>query len=320
MRCGSPLCTGAVIAIVALVAAPVQAAPETTKKTAVKLIREGDRLFKKGDFAGALARYQDAYAAFPSPKIFYAMAKAEEKLGRAADAAAHYDAFLAQAGADVHEELRDDAQASLAELEKTLAIVRFDVQPAGVTVRVDGTEVGVSPIALTWRVAPGAHELTYDKDGYRAARRQVDLAAGEKAHERVTLQPEAPAPVPIARVATRPAPAAIAPAATPGRTVLWTGVGVTSALAVGWLVTGALAVDAHGKMMDEGRTGEERADLRDRGRTLALTSDALLVGALAAGGFTIWWYTRHPSGDERHARIVPYAAPGAGGLAVVGGF
>src|SRR5688500_5835127 len=117
MRCVSPWVSCAVVAaVVCSTPASADAAEKDPRKVAIKLVGQGDRLFKKGDYAGALARYQEAFQIFPSPKIFYAMAKAEEKLGRTTDAIAHFEQFLAEAGDDVNEDLRVDAQVSIQEL------------------------------------------------------------------------------------------------------------------------------------------------------------------------------------------------------------
>jgi tetratricopeptide (TPR) repeat protein len=305
------------VTVVAGGASVAHAAEKDPRKAAIKLVGQGDRLFKKGDFAGALAKYQEAYQIFPSPKIFYAMARAETELGRTLDALAHFEQFIDEAGDDVNEDLRVDAQVSVQELEKTLAVVRFDVRPDGVTVAVDGAEVGVSPVEKPVRLPPGEHVYHFEKSGWVSIDKQARLAAGDKLDEQVTLREDRPAPV-------AEEPAVLPPAAAGrrgnDRVIFWSGVGVTSALAAGWALTGLAALRNHDEYADAQLGLDERAAARDRGKAWALTSDLLLVGTLAAATFTTWWYldTDSDDGGERAARLVPYVAPSGGGLAVTG--
>jgi len=325
MRRASPAIVCVVTSMVSAMASPVLAAEKDPKKEAIKLIGLGDKAFKKGDYAGALARYQAAYQVFPSPKIFYAMAKAEEQLARPLDAIAHFEQFLTEAGNDVNEDLRVDAQVSVQELDKTIAVLTLAVEPDSVTITVDDVEIGVSPLDRPVRLMPGAHKLGFVKNGFRPIERTVELAVGERPVEKITLAPDrAPEPAIIERAPV----AARAPDGQGSSAVLWTGVGVTSALTVGWLVTGALAISDHGHYGDVTRDPDDRASARDRGKTLALTSDILLVGALAAGSFTTWYYLKvyalAPAPSDREAAmdrvIVPYVAPSGAGVAFMGSF
>ncbi len=348
MRIAASVVTCVVVASVVCGAVGSAAAEKDPKKRAVKLIDQGDKLFQKKDYEGALAKYQQAYQIFPSPKIYYAMAKAEEKLNRPLEAVAHYEQFVAEVVEDVNEDLRIDAQVSVQELDKTVAVVTFAVQPEGATITIDDVELGTSPYGKPVRLLPGPHKYTFAKEGFVPIEKTVELAAGDKPAETVTLAANLPAePEPE----IMPPPAPVRPAGKPAyeKTVLWTGVGVTGALALGWLVTGALAVSDHGDFSDTGLGGDDRASARDSGKTMALTSDLLLVSALAAGGFTAYWYFKVyrtpeqpvaappvreqgappvPGGDDdgdappgmSGAVFLPYVAPGAAGVAIMGTF
>lgn len=305
--------------VVASGSAVARAADKDPRKAAIKLVGQGDRLFKKGDYAGALAKYQEAYQIFPSPKIFYAMAKAETQLGRTLDALAHFEQFIDEAGDEVNEDLRVDAQVSVQELEKTLAVVRFDVRPEGVTVAVDGTEVGVSPVDKPVRLAPGEHVYHFEKSGWKSVDKRARLAAGDRLDEQITLREDRPVPV------AGEEPPVVAPAARGhghDRVIFWAGVGATTALAAGWALTGLAALRNHDEYADTQLSLDERAGARDRGKAWALTSDLLLVGTLAAATFTTWWWLDSDSdaeeGGAAASRVVPYVDGSGGGLAVTG--
>jgi hypothetical protein len=131
--------------------------------------------------------------------------------------------------------------------------------------------------------------------------------------------------------------------------MLYVGIGTTVACGLGWAITGSLALSAHDTFADPMQPGSDRALARDNGKTLALTSDLLLVGAVVSGGFTAYWYYKVyskpeaapaerrddggappvPGGDDEEdmppglgdeAMVVPYASPDGAGVAVMGTF
>jgi hypothetical protein len=318
------------------------------EKERSKLVGEGDKLFKKGDLAGALAKYQQAYELLPTPLLYYPMAKAEEQLNRPLDAIDHYEKFLAE-GAELikNEDLKVDAQVSIQELEKKLAVVTFDVEPDGVTITIDDAEAGTSPLGKPVRLMPGTHKVVYAKDGYISQQASLDLVAGDRPNEKVVLEPVKQ--VKIEPVKPKAAPHVGPPAAHRGVGWLYTGLVLTGACGLGWAITGSIALDDHDTYTDTTKTAAERADARTSGRNMAHLSDALLGGAVLAGGFTIYWYyavyskparvekahppTRDdgapppPGGDDEDeppglegAMLLPWVDGQGGGVAVMGSF
>src|SRR5690349_10522061 len=113
----SALALSVVVALVVAAAAPAARA-EDPKRAAAKLLDQGDRLFRKGKYEEALSRYQKAFEAFPSAKIYYPMAQAEENLERWVDALMHYELLVSEEGEPIPDSLRDDAKARIAIVEK----------------------------------------------------------------------------------------------------------------------------------------------------------------------------------------------------------
>src|SRR5262245_26914640 len=137
---------------VAVVAVTARADAADPKKEAKKLIGEGDKAFKNGDYETALAKYQKAYEVFPSPKIFFPMAQAEEKLGRDLEALAHYEQLLNDAGDELSEAVKQEAQAHIKDIEGRIVVVTFDVYPRGSTISIDDVEIGTAPIEQPTRL------------------------------------------------------------------------------------------------------------------------------------------------------------------------
>jgi tetratricopeptide (TPR) repeat protein len=73
------------------------AASDATREAARRKLVEGVDAMKRGDYEAALARFEQAYALVPSPKIHYDFGMAYVGLGRPAEALAAFERFLAEA-------------------------------------------------------------------------------------------------------------------------------------------------------------------------------------------------------------------------------
>src|SRR6185295_16968517 len=71
--------------------APVAAAPA---KPPAELVQSGEKKFKAGDYAGALADFEAANAAQPSPDKARYIGQCHDNLGHLQDAAAAYQTYL----------------------------------------------------------------------------------------------------------------------------------------------------------------------------------------------------------------------------------
>ena len=119
------LAAGAMLLLSMTVAAGATAAPGEARRSPTareraaarsRLMLGADRL-KAGDYAEALVQFQQAYELVPSPKIHYNFGLAYMGLGRNAQAAEAFDAFLAEAS-DATTETAGQAHRYRAELAK----------------------------------------------------------------------------------------------------------------------------------------------------------------------------------------------------------
>src|SRR5215510_13794752 len=96
----------------------LSAAPDegSRKEAAAELIDEGNALFEKNEFKAALARFEAAYATYPSPKIFLNLANTHVALGELVEGAENYQKFIDQSGLDASSGLMDHARQALAEI------------------------------------------------------------------------------------------------------------------------------------------------------------------------------------------------------------
>ncbi len=301
---------------------PADTSGADAKQEARRLIEEGDKLFAGGDAKGALERYLAAHAAFPSPKIYYPLARAEEKLGRLGAALAHYEQFLAEAAGQVPAALKKEAQRAAGKLRPRVARVTFQVDVDGAVVTVDGRPVGSAPIEGVVYVDPGERVFLAEAEGYAPARLEQTLSAGEEAEILLDLEELAKAPPDKPKPKVTPEepeepeqPAAEAPRQRPARWPLWVGLGATGTLATIALITGVSAVGQHDVFADETRSVEDREAARDSGQTLAIVTDVLLFSAVGTATFTTWYYFARVRGRGEAAGAQQARRPRRGGAA-----
>ena len=128
------------------------------------LLERGNDLFRAGSFAEALRAYSDAHREFPSPKIFFNIARCEESLGHRPQAMESLESFLKQAP-DADPQVRAEAQRLRAELAATLATVDVSGLPPNAKLAVDAETIGLTPLERPLWLEPGQHRVSVDRPG-----------------------------------------------------------------------------------------------------------------------------------------------------------
>jgi hypothetical protein len=227
-----------------------QASPSTgdpqAKAQAQSLLGQGTKLYQQGDVAGALEKFNAAYAAYPSPKLMFNIAQANRDLGRPVEAIEAFEKFLAGA-ADASSETVADVRKSVAELQRKLGRIQIDCETAGAEIGLDGKYVGVAPLPdLIW-ATPGRHQVTAKHASAAPAIEDADVTAGSVTTVTMRLRPMAAS---VATPAPKAAPDFDVQAALPpsggsegwwlGRKWTWVAAGSTVLLAAGAITAGAL--------------------------------------------------------------------------------
>ena len=173
-------------ALVMVSAAEVRADDEAAKKEAQALVTDGVAALKKKDYDTALAKFEAAYAKFPSPKILLNLGTTYKEMGRIADSANTYQRYLGDptVGADRLAEVRK----ILDELDKELVLLTIDVTPAGSSVSIDGGTAEVIGAQLVVRVEPGTHTIEAKRAGLETAVETVEGTKGTKKAVSLTLK------------------------------------------------------------------------------------------------------------------------------------
>lgn len=185
-------------------AAPPAAASAEVKQRAAALLDEGNRLFDRHQFDEALARFQEAYATFPSPKILVNMAETERELGLNATAIAHYEQFLSEEHPDPGSTIGRRVAERLEAARELVGRLRVESDPPGAAITVDGRSVGVAPIEVV--LDPGAHDVKATLPDRADAAEYLTVARGRGESLHLELR---------AVVAPSPAPPAAEPVLAP---------------------------------------------------------------------------------------------------------
>ncbi len=188
-------------------AAPaVPGAPAAATPDAKALFTSGEKKFKAGDYAGALADFEQSQTAKPAPETQLYIAKAHDNLGHYPEAAAAYDKFLAAVPVKMKTE-GEEAKRRLEAIRMMPGRVHVETTPAGATVGIDGQPAGMAKTPTDLELPPGHHVLKVAAEGYDAATKEVDVTFGQKSDVRVELtQTPPPPPPPPPPVVTEPPP------------------------------------------------------------------------------------------------------------------
>lgn len=293
-------------------------APAASKDQAKKLFEEGADLEKKGDFAGALAKYKEAEQLAVTPGLRFHEGYCLEMIGKLTAALEAYDA----ADKLAREQNRQDVHAAVAvRLDPLRArvpniAIRLSTPTSGVDVQVDG--VAVVPARLEGKgfpIDPGEHTLTARAVGYKSLTRKLQTPESvtttvDVSLERATMASAAPvAPVePTAPAATteppgevRRGPSRALPIATTAGAFVLAGAGVAF-----FLVAAGAQSDAHESCPAKPICDDEQSRVR--------TFDALALGSfIGAAGLgvlsVVLWTSKGPTPSA--ARGLPGSASAA---------
>ncbi|MGH7270767.1 MAG: PEGA domain-containing protein, partial [Polyangiaceae bacterium] len=231
--------------------APVQAkrAAHTAKSPAAakpdlavakKHYAAGDKLFKAGDFAGALEEFKQANDIKPVPQVERLIGLCEDNLGHLNSATVWYERFLAHVPEKLADQ-GDEIKKRDAEIKALPGKVHIESSPSGASVTVDGSPRG-TPTPTDVDLAPGSHTIELRAPGRTPVTKSVDVAFASSQMVTADLEPAAPSAVAAAPApAPAPAPVAASPVGSSAPPPPESSHSVAPAI-----ITGALAVAAAG--------------------------------------------------------------------------
>jgi PEGA domain len=264
---------------------PSADAGDSASERAREHFSTGVKLYLDGDFDAALVQFQRAYDTKPHFRVLYNISQCNFQLRDYVQARATLSRYLAEGGAGIELERRQQAAAEVGELGRRIARLEVRTNVRGAVVYVDGRKVGTTPLSGAFEVNEGKRLVSVESGAHGSKQRTVSLAGGESQSIAVTF--ELARRQPHESSATE-APRGAARLASPSHAGVWVAAVSSVLLGSGAGVAGYLALDAEKERRAAlNQLGVQPADLEEhtrRTRALALTADLMAAGALVGAG------------------------------------
>lgn len=276
--------------------AATQAPPPNPNATQARaLFQEGQAAYTAGNYEGAVARWEEAFALDPRPQLQYNLAQAYGRLGQLDKELAALQRFVEGGLGDPA--TLDAARLRIAAVQDRLARtgLRLTGGPEGAAVRIDGEARGTLPMQEAVHLEAGQHHIEVRLRGYYPRNVDALVELGEVTAVNVDMQAvhQPSNTLPIA---------------------LW-------ATGGGALLTGAVL---GGVALSKAKSAAPGSSEADTAQGLALGADICLgVGVAAAVTGTVLFFVRRVDVDEvSQARldVQPIVGVGTAGLSLRGGF
>ena len=304
--------------------APEPSAQSQEEALATELFNAARDLMAAGRLSEACPKLAESARLAQKVGTLGKLAECEEKLGQLVRARARWQQAmnLARALGDERLPIVERELARVDGIVPKLLVSIAGKPPAGLSIQVDGVELGASGVGMPLPLDPGPHTVSVSAKGKQPWTASVALKA-DGATAPLTVpslkDAEAPrAPGPSDDAADKQEGGARrSPLAITGMVAAGTGV-----LAIG---AGAVfGVRAQSKLAESNRQGcagdrctPEAAATRDEARAAGNAATALFIagGALAAGGIALWLLAPEPAAP-RAPKIQALAGAGPGGASV----
>jgi len=140
----------------------------------------GIKLYQATNYPGALAEFQAAYAAKPSPSSLQNVALCQKALFRYREAAATLQELLQAHGRELSEGETKAVSEAISELHGLVGSVVVNVEPSDAKVTIDGRAVTSSELRTGVELNVGEHTVVADLTGYARLSRVISVASGQK--------------------------------------------------------------------------------------------------------------------------------------------
>jgi len=282
--------------------------------------KAGVKSFDAGSFREAGDAFREADRLSPSWRIYYNIGQCEAALKRYGDALDAFDRYLAEGGDEIPGEREAEVLAEVARLRLKVGTVEVRGE-AGITVFIDGTARGVTPVDAGIRVTGGVpHQLRLERGGTALLEREFKVGNGQQ----ISVEaPAAPAEGPaVSGDGDRPAPVPAAAEPAPeeprkGRPLFISGIAV-GAVGVAMLAVGGGFYGKGRGDYDDYKAAAARGDGAEYKRlkedVLPLDNTMIVTGFVAGGVLTALGATLlivdSVKKDEKPATVAVVPAPG----------
>lgn len=141
-------------------------AEDAARRDAKSHFESGVDAFQMKRFAEAVQEFELAYKAFPAFQVLYNIGQVNVALGRHVEAIRALADYLSQGGPQVSAERRAEVEAELRRQYEFVGRLRFEVEPDGATLSIDGVPIGRTPLEAPVFVTAGTHAIEARLVGY----------------------------------------------------------------------------------------------------------------------------------------------------------
>jgi hypothetical protein len=245
----------------------------------------------------AYREFKAAYAASPSYKILGNLGLSAMKIERDAEAIEAYEKYLKEAGPELTQPEREQAQRDLLTLKTGVVTVTVSSDPPGASIEdvrtpIEGNDIknayGQATQPLTLGVRRGHHVITARMEGYVDQRWEFEASG-------TTLPPHVFSMVkPVVTVSSSETTAS-----RPMPTAAYVSGGLTLGLATAGLVFGIAAVSAHNDFnsVNNGpnpNPSQAQSD-KNRGQTFNIVADSCFGAAILGAALTTYFVLARPT-------------------------
>jgi tetratricopeptide (TPR) repeat protein len=164
--------------------------PESAQKRALQLFQDGNAFLEEEKYTEAVAKYEQALAAWDNPNIRFNMAICLINMRQPLAAWDHLQQALRFGEAPLGRRLYAEATRYVAVLEASLGQLTVRSTQPGIKVMVDGVVALDGPGEHTMTLLAGKHQLVASRRGYTTSSRALDLPAGKPDLEQIALELE----------------------------------------------------------------------------------------------------------------------------------
>jgi hypothetical protein len=152
-----------------------KALAETLSGPAGEAYASANTLLNKGDFAGARAKYRQAYELSKDARLLFDMAICERNLRSYARMQRLLLQYEQEAGAGISAQDKAQVDDALAAIQNMVGTVKLAVSEAGAMVALDGEPLGTTPLEQPFVTELGTHRIVVTKVGFDTIEKTIDI-------------------------------------------------------------------------------------------------------------------------------------------------
>jgi hypothetical protein len=132
-------------------------------------------LYENQDWAGAMAKYREAYKLSADPRLLFDVALCARDMHAYAEMQRLLRRYKQEAAATMTPEQRASVDDALAESNRLVGLLQLEVSEPGAAAAVDGEVVGETPLEEPIAIDFGTHVVIIAKPGFEPQSRDVDV-------------------------------------------------------------------------------------------------------------------------------------------------